>query len=40
MSQRPIIGVTTQTLQSIDGIPAGLPQSQGMVIFKLAGSYS
>ena len=27
MSQRPIIGVTTQTLQSIDGIPAGLPQS-------------
>lgn len=27
MSKRPIIGVTTQTLQSIDGIPAGLPQS-------------
>jgi hypothetical protein len=27
MSQRPVIGVTTQTLHSIDGIPAGLPQS-------------
>lgn len=26
-SQRPVIGVTTQTLHSIDGIPAGLPQS-------------
>lgn len=24
---RPLIGVTTQTLQSIDGIPAGLPDS-------------
>ena len=24
---RPLIAVTTQTLQSIDGIPAGLPQS-------------
>ena len=24
---RPLIGVTTQTLQSIDGIPAGLPES-------------
>jgi putative glutamine amidotransferase len=30
MSKRPIIGVTTQTLQSIDGIPAGLPQSDVM----------
>ena len=27
MTQRPVIGVTTQTLHSIDGIPAGLPQS-------------
>ncbi|GMV08761.1 MAG TPA: gamma-glutamyl-gamma-aminobutyrate hydrolase family protein [Gemmatimonadaceae bacterium] len=27
MAQRPIIGVTTQTLHSIDGIPEGLPQS-------------
>lgn len=27
MSKRPVIGVTTQTLHSIDGIPAGLPQS-------------
>jgi putative glutamine amidotransferase len=27
MSRRPIIGVTTQTLHSIDGIPAGLPES-------------
>ena len=27
MANRPIIGVTTQTLHSIDGIPAGLPQS-------------
>ena len=27
MSRRPIIGVTTQTLQAIDGIPAGLPTS-------------
>lgn len=27
MKQRPVIGVTTQTLHSIDGIPAGLPQS-------------
>lgn len=27
MPNRPIIGVTTQTLQAIDGIPAGLPQS-------------
>lgn len=26
-SRRPVIGVTTQTLHSIDGIPAGLPQS-------------
>ena len=25
--RRPIIGVTTQTLHSIDGIPEGLPQS-------------
>jgi putative glutamine amidotransferase len=25
--RRPVIGVTTQTLHSIDGIPAGLPQS-------------
>ena len=24
---RPVIGITTQTLHSIDGIPAGLPQS-------------
>jgi putative glutamine amidotransferase len=30
MSKRPIIGVTTQTLQSIDGIPNGLPQSDVM----------
>ncbi len=30
MSKRPIIGVTTQTLQAIDGIPAGLPQSDVM----------
>lgn len=30
MSTRPIIGVTTQTLQAIDGIPAGLPQSDVM----------
>jgi putative glutamine amidotransferase len=27
MPHRPLIGVTTQTLQSIDGIPAGLPHS-------------
>lgn len=27
LSRRPIIGVTTQTLHSIDGIPEGLPQS-------------
>jgi len=27
MSNRPVIGVTTQTLQSIDGIPAALPES-------------
>ena len=27
MPSRPLIGVTTQTLQAIDGIPAGLPQS-------------
>lgn len=27
MSHRPTIGVTTQTLQAIDGIPAGLPSS-------------
>lgn len=27
MPHRPIIGVTTQTLHSIDGIPAGLPPS-------------
>ena len=27
MIRRPVIGVTTQTLHSIDGIPAGLPQS-------------
>ncbi|MGQ0765553.1 MAG: gamma-glutamyl-gamma-aminobutyrate hydrolase family protein [Gemmatimonadota bacterium] len=27
---RPLIGVTTQTLQAIDGIPAGLPQSDVM----------
>jgi putative glutamine amidotransferase len=27
MPYRPLIAVTTQTLQSIDGIPAGLPQS-------------
>jgi putative glutamine amidotransferase len=27
---RPVIGVTTQTLQAIDGIPAGLPQSDVM----------
>jgi putative glutamine amidotransferase len=30
MYKRPIIGVTTQTLQAIDGIPAGLPQSDVM----------
>ena len=30
MSNRPIIGVTTQTLQAIDGIPGGLPQSDVM----------
>jgi putative glutamine amidotransferase len=30
MSVRPIIGVTTQTLQAIDGIPAALPQSDVM----------
>ncbi len=28
--KRPLIGVTTQTLQAIDGIPAGLPQSDVM----------
>lgn len=27
MTQRPVIGVTTQTLHAIDGIPAGLPAS-------------
>ncbi|MFN8650765.1 MAG: gamma-glutamyl-gamma-aminobutyrate hydrolase family protein [Gemmatimonadales bacterium] len=27
MSYRPVIGLTTQTLHSIDGIPAGLPES-------------
>lgn len=27
MPSRPVIGVSTQTLQAIDGIPAGLPQS-------------
>ena len=27
MSPRPLIGVTTQSLQAIDGIPAGLPTS-------------
>ena len=27
MARRPIIGVTTQTLQAIDGIPAALPSS-------------
>jgi putative glutamine amidotransferase len=27
---RPLIGITTQTLQAIDGIPAGLPQSDVM----------
>jgi putative glutamine amidotransferase len=27
MPARPLIGVTTQTLQAIDGIPEGLPQS-------------
>jgi putative glutamine amidotransferase len=27
MTDRPLIGVTTQTLQAIDGIPAGLPTS-------------
>jgi len=26
-TRRPTIGVTTQTLQAIDGIPAGLPHS-------------
>lgn len=30
MSKRPLIGVTTQTLQAIDGIPPGLPQSDVM----------
>lgn len=30
MLTTPIIGVTTQTLQAIDGIPAGLPQSDVM----------
>lgn len=30
MSRRPLIGITTQTLQSIDGIPGGLPQSDVM----------
>jgi putative glutamine amidotransferase len=30
MSKRPVIGITTQTLQSIDGIPSGLPQSDVM----------
>lgn len=30
MTRRPLIGVTTQTLQSIDGIPEGLPQSDVM----------
>ena len=27
MAKRPVIGITTQTLHSIDGIPAGLPES-------------
>jgi putative glutamine amidotransferase len=27
MSDRPVIGITTQTLHSIDGIPAALPES-------------
>jgi putative glutamine amidotransferase len=27
MTARPLIGITTQTLQAIDGIPEGLPQS-------------
>jgi putative glutamine amidotransferase len=27
MSRRPVIGITTQTLHSIDGIPAALPES-------------
>lgn len=27
LPRRPVIGVTTQTLHAIDGIPAGLPQS-------------
>ena len=27
MSDRPLIGITTQTLQAIDGIPEGLPHS-------------
>jgi putative glutamine amidotransferase len=27
MPQRPVIGITTQTLHAIDGIPAGLPES-------------
>jgi putative glutamine amidotransferase len=27
MGQRPVIGITTQTLHSIDGIPEGLPSS-------------
>lgn len=27
MSRRPVIGIPTQTLQAIDGIPAGLPHS-------------
>lgn len=26
-SKRPVIGITTQTLQAIDGIPSGLPES-------------
>lgn len=30
MHKRPLIGVTTQTLQAIDGIPGGLPQSDVM----------
>ena len=27
MSRRPVVGIPTQTLQAIDGIPAGLPHS-------------
>src|SRR5687768_11935 len=27
MTDRPLIGISTQTLQAIDGIPEGLPQS-------------